>query len=184
VRIVVEEVVAAGLADVTWKLYNEAFDELRSTAVQRHVMLREEFENVMADARVAKYFCLDTASDDRMCAAGTITNDLDAMPLISPDYFRRRWPLHYAQGRIWYIGFVAVHPEYRRSAAFARVVEQMCDVVSARNGVAALDVCRRNEELYRLPQAIHRLLFGYTGSVHSERMDEQSYWCYEFPAAT
>jgi hypothetical protein len=48
------------------------------------------------------------------------------------------------------------------------------------DAVAALDVCGRNEE-YRLPQAIHRLLDSMRLSmVSSDRMDAQSYWCYEF----
>ena len=54
--------------------------------------------------------------------------------------------------------------------------------MASTDGIAALDVCRRNDELYRLPQAIHRLLEGWAGLVRSDRMDEQGYWFYEFPA--
>jgi ribosomal protein S18 acetylase RimI-like enzyme len=181
-RIEIEKLVPPEVADTMWRLYNDAFDELRATAVQRHVMVREEFDDVMRDPRVMKYCGVDANRSGRMCALATFTNQLDAMPLISPDFFRRRWPAHFAEGRIWYIGFVAVHPDYRGTGVFDRVVEEMCRVVSAEHGVAAMDICRRNEEVYRLPQAIHRLLQEYSGNVHSQRFDAQSYWCYEFPA--
>ena len=53
-RIDVRDHVAATLGDELWPLYNDAFEELRSTAVQRHLMSRDEFDDVMADRRVAK----------------------------------------------------------------------------------------------------------------------------------
>jgi hypothetical protein len=218
-RIEVRERVPADQTEVVWNLYNDAFEELRATAVQRHVMIRDEFDEVMADRRVDKYIAIDntagntatrtasntasntatntpnnTASntgDDRVRAGGnagplsalaTLTNELDAMPLISPDYFRNRWPQLFEERRIWYIGFVAVHPRYRSSGVFDQVVGELYRTVLGKgpDAVAALDVCGRNEE-YRLPQAIHRLLDSMRLSmVRSDRMDAQSYWCYEF----
>jgi hypothetical protein len=180
-RIDVRDHVAATLGDELWPLYNAAFEELRSAAVQRHLMSREEFDDVMADRRVAKVLAVE--SSDELCALATISNDLDSMPLISPDYFERRWPAHFAEGRIWYIGFVAVHPRHRSTGAFEMVVEHLYRTVVANDGLAALDVCSRNEDLYRLPQAIHRLLESWSGVVRSDRMDAQSYWLYEFPSA-
>jgi hypothetical protein len=171
----------AALTEVLWPLYNESFEELRSTAVQRHLMNREEFDDVMADPRVAKVLAVQPP--DEVCALATITNDLDSMPLISPDYFERRWPAHFAEGRIWYVGFVAVHPEHRSTGAFELVVEHLYRTVVANDGLAALDVCSRNEDQYQLPQAIHRLLESWSGAVRSDRMDAQSYWLYEFPSA-
>jgi ribosomal protein S18 acetylase RimI-like enzyme len=189
-RIEMNGSVPADLTNQLWRLYNDAFDELRSTAVQRHVMVREEFDGVMRDDRVAKYMvfdtdqdgAFDTDQDGRLCALGTMTNDLEAVPLISPDYFRRRWPAHFAESRIWYIVFVAVHPDYRGAGVIELLAEELYRVVSAGHGVAALDVCRRNDQIRRLPQGLARLLERSYGFVRSDRMDEQSYWFYEFPA--
>jgi ribosomal protein S18 acetylase RimI-like enzyme len=182
-RIEMSGLVPADLTHRLWRLYNEAFDELRTTAVQRHIMVREEFDGVMRDERVAKYLVFDTDQDGRVCALGTMTNDLDAVPLISPDYFRRRWPTHFAESRIWYIVFVAVHPDYQGAGVVELLARELYRVVSAAGGVAALDVCRRNDQIRRLPQGLHRMLERSYGLVHSDRMDEQSYWFYEFPAS-
>ncbi len=47
-------VLPAHLLEPAWELYVEAFAELRTTAAQRHVMYRSEFDEVMADPRVTK----------------------------------------------------------------------------------------------------------------------------------
>jgi ribosomal protein S18 acetylase RimI-like enzyme len=182
VRIDVSRLVTADLTEYAWRVYNDALDELRTTAVQRHIMVRDEFDTVMSDDRVDKYLVHDTEHGGRLCAIGTMTNELDAVPLISPDYFRQRWPTHFAERRIWYIGFVAVHPDYQGAGVVELLAQALYRVVSAERGVAALDVCRRNEQIRRLPQGLHRLLERSYGLVLSDRMDEQSYWFYEFPA--
>jgi hypothetical protein len=177
---VVDEV-HESLVEDAWSLYHEAFEELNAYAVQRHLMYRGEFDDVMRDRRVQKYLCLD--DDDVLCGLSTYTNDLDAVPLISPQYFKRRWPQHYAERRIWYCGFVAVHPNGRAANAFAELVEAMYLVAATQNGIIALDMCRFNDGVRRLSRVVPLMLHRLSGEVRTERMDEQSYWLYEFPAA-
>ncbi|BCB82180.1 hypothetical protein GCM10022251_46190 [Phytohabitans flavus] len=182
-RIETHEVLPEAMLDEAWRLYAEAFEELRTVAVQRHVLTRAEFEEHMADQRVGKYV-VRHPDEVRLAALATITNDLDAVPLISPDYFRHRWPVHYAERRIWYVPFNAIHPDHRGSGIFELIVEAMHQVVaSQRPGIVGLDFCRRNEERYKLPQAIHNAL-DRLGTVRSHRADTQAYWCYELPAAS
>ena len=52
-------VLPASLQDEAWRLYRDAFDCLRTAAVQRHVLYREEFDAVMNDPRVIKYLGFD-----------------------------------------------------------------------------------------------------------------------------
>src|SRR5262245_2149390 len=111
------------LLDDAWNLYSTAFDGLNALAVQRHLMYRDEFKDVMLDPRVQKFLYL--ADDGALCGLAPYTTTLDAVPLISPPYFERRWPEHYAQRRIWYCGFVAVEHTERAVNAFADLVEAM-----------------------------------------------------------
>lgn len=169
------------LVEEAWALYDDAFQELNGLAVQRHLMYRDEFDSVMRDTRVEKYLCLDDTGT--LCGMSTFTNHLDAVPLISPRYFQRRWPQHYAERRIWYVGFVAVHRDGRTVNAFLELVEAMQLVVALRNGVVGLDVCRYNDEARNLSRAVGLLVRRITPEVRVERADEQSYWLYEFPGA-
>jgi ribosomal protein S18 acetylase RimI-like enzyme len=180
--ITAERVVPDHLADATWRLYNDAFDELRAAAVQRHVMHRGEFDDVLADHRVIKYLGLDPDRPDMVLALATFTNDLEAMPLISPDYFARRWPVLYAEQRIWYIGSFAIDPEYRGHGMFEGVIAEMWQRVMASRGIAALDICRRNNDV-GLPKAIHLTLDNLTAGVRTSQLDEQVYWLFEPPVS-
>jgi hypothetical protein len=167
------------LVEDAWQLYHEAFRELNAFAVQRHLMHRWEFDEVMLDRRVQKYLCLD--DDGALCGLSTYTNDLDAVPLISPRYFERRWPRHYAERRIWYVGFVAVRAG-APVTTFSRLITAMHET-STRDAITALDVCAHTDAVRHLPRSVRALLHRISGNVRMERLDEQSYWLYEFPDA-
>jgi hypothetical protein len=160
-----------------WEMYTVAFAELRAAAVQRHVMNRREFDQVMADERVAKYLAIDPATD-RLAGLATLTNDLDAMPLVSPDFFERRWPDLFAQRKVWYLGFFAIEPAYRGTGTFEEVIAEMWTEVRAGGGLAALDICGQNSAI-GLPRAIQRTLEGLTPQVKMEQIDVQTYWAFE-----
>lgn len=168
------------LMEPAWQVYREAFEELRFRAVQRHLMLRGEFDDQMRDARIRKYV-VRAPENGRLLALATLTNDLDAMPLVSPDYFEHRWPALYAERRIWYCGFYAIHPEHQGSATFVRLVTEMRAIIVP--GIAVMDFCGRNEEVRRMPQVV-RTILARQGDVRPERLDAQAYWSYEFPAAS
>jgi hypothetical protein len=168
------------LAEDCWHLYRVAFDELRTMAVQRHVLLREEFDAVLADERVTKYFAVDETG--HVAALATGTTDLTAMPLVSPDYFAHRWPQLYATRRIWYVGFVAVRPDRRRGPLFGQIIRDIGGAAARVGGVAVMDVSRQVAAEKKLPQALTRFFTRLAPGTRAIRLDEQTYWAYEFPA--
>jgi hypothetical protein len=177
-RIETHEVLPAALLEEAWQVYAEAFDELRVRAVQRHVMPRHEFDDQMRDPRIRKYVGVD---DDRFVALGTLTNDFDAAPLISPDFFQHRWPALFAQRQIWCVGFYAIPPAHQGTGMFPLMIEEMVQIIAP--GLAVVDFCGRNENVLRLPDVVLDVLEN-LGEVTPERLDTQAYWSYEFPAAS
>ncbi len=163
-----------------WRVYERAFAHLRTTAVQRHVKTRAEFDAVLADRRVTKYVVSDEHS---VCAVASVTNEIEAEPLLSPDYFSHRWPELYADRRIWYVGFVAVEPDYQGTGAFTDIIHSIGSKAAKAGGLVVLDVCRRVEEVYRLPSIVGRYARSHVPQVRTLRMDEQAYYAYQFPAA-
>jgi len=179
---VVEQVNDEELLQSLWELYSDAFRDLNSMAVQRHLMYRNEFDEVMRDQRVQKYLCLD--DDGTLFGLSTYTNDLDAVPLIAPEYFERHWPDHYAARKIWYIGFVAVDPQVQgRRHAFAELVEEMYLVAATQNGLVGLDVCKYNDDVRNMTRIFRMMVSRLSDNMRFERIDQQSYWLYEFPSA-
>jgi hypothetical protein len=179
---VIDQITDEEMHAATWELYERALGEMRSLAVQRHLMYRSEFDEVMLDLRIDKYLCYD--DDGTLCGLSTFSNDLRAMPLISPEYFERRWPDLYQDRRIWYAGFVAVDRAARGSRALLELMEAMYHTASANNGMIALDFCRYNDNKRNMGKATERILGRFArGVIRAERMDEEQFWSYEFPAA-
>lgn len=180
-RVRIEKVVPAGIAEQAWQIYAEAFEEMKTVAVQRHVLFRHEFYDVMYDDRVLKYLHDGDREDDPIRGIATVTDDLSAMPLISPEYFAARWPDLYAQRRIWYVGFLAVHPDRRGVGTFARLCREIWRPVLSAGGLAVVDICRHNEKL-GFNRAIQHAIGSLSTGVHAERIDEQVFWTYAAPA--
>lgn len=180
-RMDVVRVLPPGLMDEAWNFYREAFDELRTQAVQRHVMHRAEFDDQMADARVLK---LVGTEDDRVVGLATLTDDLTAVPLISPDYFESRWPQLYAERRIWYVIFIAARTGRTGTGMFVRLIRGIVEPVTANGGMIAADICAFNESVHALPEMLRRASGRVAGSATRQLLDTQSYWLYEFPAAS
>jgi hypothetical protein len=179
VDIAERRVLSAATLESAWTLYTRAMTELRTVAVQRHVMRRGEFDAVMGDPRVAKFVASD--GDATVTALATVTVQLEAMPLISPEYFEYHWPELFRTHRIYYLGFFAIEPDRRGGALFHEVIATMWDQVVAVGGIAVLDMSRRNVDL-GLARAIQQTLTGLTPGTAATRLDEQSYWMYEPPA--
>lgn len=171
-RIEVEHEVYGDLLTSAWRLHEEAFADLGELAVRRHLMRRDEFVGVMIDPRVRKYLAFDAG---QLVGLSAFTNDLDALPLISPAYFRRRWPAHYAELRIWYCDFVAVGRD--GEAAFAALMEAMLALAEGENGIVAADFCRVDDRLRRV---LEGLPDTHPARMRAECVDEQSYRVYRF----
>jgi len=178
---VVDQIIDEDLHEGVWTMYQDAFQELNTLAVQRHMMFRSEFDEVMRDPRISKYIAL--RDDGTLVGVSTYTNELDAVPLISPQYFAHNWPEHYAAKKIWYIGFVAVSPEAQGREAFAQLVEQMYLVAATQNGLVGLDICTYNDDVRRMSRVFRLMVSRLSDNMRFNRIDQQSYWLYEFPNA-
>lgn len=177
---IVERVDGDTLEDL-WKLYYDAFKKLNTQAVQRHMYHRDEFDEVMANPDIQKHLCYDDSGS--LLGVSAYTNVLTAVPLLSPEYFERHWPEHYAANKIWYIVFVAVHPDAQTSPAFVEMVEQMYLIASAENGLVGLDICNFNDTVHRMSRVFRVMIKRWHPTMRFERIDQQSYWLYQFPAA-
>ena len=166
--------------DEAWQLYDTAFRGLNAMTVQRHLMFRPEFDDVMQDERIGKW--LVAGRHGNLLGLATYTNDLAAWPLISPEYFAQRWPREYAERRIWYCGFVAV-PDHD-PGVFTGLIEAMYHRAEGQRGVISLDICRYNIESYRLDHAIALWLNCISnGQVRCETADTQTFMVYETAGA-
>jgi ribosomal protein S18 acetylase RimI-like enzyme len=166
--------------DRLWGLYLRAFEELRSAAVQRHLMNEGEFRAVLADERILKLVVTD--DEGRTGGMATMTNVLHAVPLIAPEYFERKYPVLYAQNRVWYVSFVAVDPDHQSAGAMARLIGRMLEELGGRSGLICVDICRYRETASRLSEVIERQANRVMPGIKRIDLDAQVYWGYEYSA--
>jgi hypothetical protein len=56
-------------------------------------------------------------------------------------------------------------------------------VASAQNGLVGLDICSYNDDVRRMSKVFRLLVSRMSGTMRFNRIDQQSYWLYEFPSA-
>lgn len=162
-----------------WRTYLDAFEPLRTIAIQRSVMTPGEFDECMADGRVTKYLALDAAGE--VVGLGTMTRHIEAMTLVSPEFFAARWPEHWAAKRCYYIGMVGTRTDQQGTDVFTDLIQLMSSTAARTGGVAVLDVCGRNADVHHLPEAIERICSAVVPGLELELVDTESYWAYSSP---
>lgn len=179
-----------GVLAHAWEFYQDVFTTINALAVQRHKMTSTEFYDVATDKRVSKWVSTELGPElmgesvPLITGLGVQTDDLDAWPLISPEYFKRKWPDAYADKRIFYTGFVGVHPEAPINT-FRNLLDDMIKPIIAVRGVAIMDFCATNVDGRRLPHAVDRILGRLTPVVEPGTViDRQEFWAYDFGALT
>jgi hypothetical protein len=160
----------------------DAGDEAVSSltdAARAHDLSAASLTAVGADERVHVFLAQHRSG--AVAAIATLANDLDAMPLVSPDFFRARWPEHYDAGRCWYVGLVGVRPSEQGGGAFQLIVGTVASTLGPRGGVLVLDVPQRNIEAFHVPNAVKRIADAVVRDVSIEMVDAQTYWAYTTP---
>jgi hypothetical protein len=160
--------------DALLKFYKVTFEPLERLAAQRHVMTDDEFRTVMADRRVIKY--LARGDGDEIVGLATMSNDLESMPLISPAFFKARYPVEYRLKAIYYVGFVGCADGAR---AFEPLIHHMIRD-AAPEPIIAVDVCTYNAHTRQMPRVIEDSARRIDPGVTARLLDRQSFWSYHF----
>ncbi|GIM94692.1 toll/interleukin-1 receptor domain-containing protein [Paractinoplanes toevensis] len=150
------------LLEDLWDLYFNRTVGFNSLRIQRSLMYRSEFDEVMRDERIEKLLCL--GPDGRPLGMAALTNDLDAMPLVSPQYFERLWPDHYARRQIWMIEF-AVADLDNSVAVYYALFEQICRSVSYRGRMIGIDVGALDEDARLVWRAVESAVLRTEGNI-------------------
>lgn len=172
----------ADLTDPAWEFYRTTFSPLVTRSATRHLMTRAEFEPMMADRRAPKFLTRDA---EGVTGLSVMTDDLSAVPLISPPFFAAHWPELYEQRRLIYCVFIGAVPGDRGDGVFVALQQLIYDrMVRPVDAAVLLDICMWNESNLRLPWAVEGILTQIGGAATATRVDSQSYWLYEFSAAS
>jgi len=176
-RTTVQAKVDEATAQTFYELYTATFGELATRAVARQLLTEDEFMAEMVDERVQKYLAWD--EDGQAVAMSTLTRHLETVPWISPQYFSHHYPEHSARDAVYYLGFILVRHDRRRSHVFSEMITQIVDVLVADKAVCAWDICAFNNDVIRLQDNIEALLHR-VSDVTVLPIDTQTYYSAEF----
>jgi hypothetical protein len=143
VKLTVEQKLNDDVIDAFYPLYLAAWEPVRTRAAARHVLTAEEFAEEMIDERIDKYVVWN--DDDQAVALTTVATDLAAVPWISPEYFKTRYPEEYARGALRYMGYTLVDPENAGQGAFLMMMDALQRRLNEERAVCGADLCGFNE---------------------------------------
>jgi len=164
--------VGDALACRYWPLYDEAFAALRTASPCRQFLTEDEFMEEMADPRILKFVLWD---DGEAVGMALVAEDLSAVPWISADYFAARFPLEYAEGRLFYFGALLTAPHARRNGNAKRLLAALSEHVATVDGIAAFDCAGVNVPY--VPDLVAAIADEVT-DLETERIDAQHYYAY------
>lgn len=140
--VIVDGIVDPPRAQHLYRIYLESFAHLRANAAARQILTPAEFYGEMADPRILKYSVW--RSDTEPVALATVTNTLEAVIWISPEFYAARHPEQAARSAIHYLGIALVAPGQGEFRLLERLVRELVKPCVADKGVLAYDVCAHN----------------------------------------
>ena len=171
--VTVEGAVDEATAQRFYGLYLKSFGDLATKAVARQLLHEHEFMEEMYDPRVDKYLARDETGDPvAMC---TLTRHLETVPWISPAYFAHHYPEQTARDAVYYLGFILVDHDHRRSHLFIDMIRQVTQTLVDARAMCAYDICSYNTEVLGLADAIASLVTS-VGDVEVTTIDTQTYY--------
>jgi GNAT superfamily N-acetyltransferase len=161
------------LARRYWPLYDEAFAALRTASPCRQFLTEDEFMEEMGDPRILKFVLWD---EDEAVGMALVAEELSAVPWVSPDYFAVRFPLEYAEGRLFYFGALLTAPHARRAGNAKRLLAALSEHVASVDGIAAFDCAAVNVPY--VPDLVAAIADEVT-DLTPQQIDSQHYYAYK-----
>ncbi|NKY51853.1 hypothetical protein [Nocardia vermiculata] len=176
VDITIEPAIADTEIEIFQSLYEQAFAPLRTRAIARQVLHRNEFRDEMSDTRVDK---IVARADGAPIGLTTLTRHLDTVPWISPEYFTTRFPQHAARNAIYYAGFTLVTPSARHGVAFHAMISTVVQILAADRAVVGWDICSYNNSQFSFADALRNAV-GEEANIEVAVEDSQTYYAARF----
>ncbi len=178
-RISVELSVKRDAADQLYDIYQAAFVPLATRAAIDHTLPRHDFQELLDEPTVYKVIGWDHS--DRPVGLVTFTDHLETDHIVSEPFYAERFPAEYATGRLFYLGFLLVRPNAQRGAVLTQLCNVVMSHVSEEGGIIAFDVCKFNDETFKLAQICALIAKRNRRGASIETVDVHSFYAITFP---
>jgi hypothetical protein len=164
-------------AEALWEAYHENFAPLAELAILQHLYPRDEILAELANPDILKIVAWQ---DGRPVGLGMVTNVLEAVPQVSPEFLRAKYPDHAARNAIYFGILVMVSPRLRGRTLFGRIYTEMWQVPARAGGVLAFDVCEFNRTMFDTDTLTRRIASQFP-RAQVDVVDRQTWYVAELP---
>ena len=172
-----EMVITGDLAEGLWDAYRDNFEPLTALAIMRHFVSREELLTMLANPRIHKI--VGWQSDEPVGLA-MVTNSLDDVKDISPNFLRTKYPDHASRNAIYYGILVMVSHSLRGRTLFGRLYTELWQIPALDAGILVFDACEFNRTSFGADELAQRIADRFPHSS-LEVLDRQTWYVAELP---
>lgn len=173
-----ETTITGATAEALWDSYYANFHPLEELAVLQHCYTREEVLGELANPRITK---IVGWQDGAPVGLAMVTNSLEDVPQISPDFLRKSYPAHAANNAIYFGILVMVVPGRRGMTLFSRLSTELWQIPATAGGVLIYDICDFNRITFDAERLSQKLADNFPQSSVAV-IDRQTWYAAELPA--
>jgi hypothetical protein len=177
VTITIEHAITGRTADVLCDLQLASFEPLETLAIQKQTDSRADLLHMFASADFTKVVAWQGGQP---VGLGVLTNVLECIPEISPQFLRARYPQHAARNAIYVGIYVTVAEHHRGITLFSRLSTEMWNVPARAGGVLVFDMCEFNRTMFAAEQVAEQIASVFPRSNVST-IDRQTWYVAELP---
>ncbi len=165
------------LAEQLWVAYHTNFAPLAKLAIQKQSSERDEMIACFANPNFIKIVAWQAGVP---VGFGLVTNVLEEVPEISPDFLRSKYPEHAARNAIFVGIYVMVAPGQRGLTLFSRLYTEMWQIPASVGGKLVFDICDFNRTMFDTDQLVNQIAGAFPqGSVSV--VDRQTWYVADLP---
>ena len=172
-----ETVVAGEAAEMLWEAYRSNFEPLSKLAMLRHFYSREIVLAEFANPNIVKIVGWQAG---KPAGLAMVTNSLDDVPQISPEFLRASYPQHAAKNTIYFGILVMVAPNLRGLTLFSRLYLELWQIPARAGGVLVYDICDFNRLSFDTDKLSQRIAANFPDSSVSV-LDRQTWYVADLP---
>lgn len=172
-----ETVVTGAPAEALYEAYLESILPLTALAVLKHLDTKAEVLANLANPRIEK---IVGWQGDVPVGLAMVTNSLEDVSEISPDFLRSKYPEHAAKNRIYVGMLMLVSPRVRGLTLFGRLYTELWQVPALAGGILVFDVCEFNRTMFDTDLLAKRIADNFPRSA-VEVLDRQTWYVAELP---
>ncbi len=169
------------VVDRLWDIYRRGYERIAVECILPEVLDEVQFREIVGDEATRVYIAWDQGVAIGLSCVAT---DMTKVPWLNIQYFRHTYPELTSEGRVHYVVFSVVDPEYSGTKAMFAMMRTGMEVEAAEESVLVVDVIRANQrgQAGGMPAMVERMARSVAGAT-MEEIEVHRFFSVDFAAA-